>query len=238
MVQLSHQGELRGFTTKINTTLALIRIDGVDCDFLHRLVGEATWEIGMRVQAVWADEPKASVLDLEGFKPALETIKNSPSPLTDPAAPMDVMKTSMTLHYQHAHGPYYGRLFDEMRESGRIMGIRCPHCQGVLLPPREICDVCFTKTATWADVKDSGVLQAFSVIHLKFVGQTREPPYVYAEIILDGASTKIIHILDGVDIASVPKTIKPGMRVKAVWKAERRGSLSDISHFILDTPKS
>ena len=62
---------------------------------------------------------------------------------------------------------------------------------------------------------------------------SREPPYVYAEIILDGASTKIIHVLDGVDIPSAPKTLKPGMRVKAVWKETRHGSLNDISHFEL-----
>ncbi len=56
---------------------------------------------------------------------------------------------------------------------------------------------------------------------------------MYAEIMLDGASTKIIHILDGVDIAAAPKTLKPGQRVKAVWKPERKGSLGDISHFEL-----
>lgn len=233
LVQLSPQGELRGFTRTPDFTLALVRLDGTDADMLHRLAGDADWRIGMRVEAVWAPEPKGSVLDLAGFAPATRSLTQAPGPLPDDLKPIDTMPTSLQLNYKHAHGPYYGRLFDEMKTSGRILGIRCTRCHGVLLPPREICDACYAPTGTWTDVKDTGVLQAFSIIHLKFVGQTREPPYVYAEIILDGASTKIIHVLDGVDIPSAPKMLKPGMRVKAVWKETRRGSLDDISHFEL-----
>jgi uncharacterized OB-fold protein len=43
-------------------------------------------------------------------------------------------------------------------------------------------------------------------------------------------------MLDGVDIEAAPARLKPGMRVKAVWKAERKGSLDDISHFELIDP--
>lgn len=234
LVELSDQGELRGFTRTPAFTLALVRLDGADCDLLHRLAGDGAWQIGMRVQAVWAADAKGSVLDLAGFEPATRgAAAGKPVPLTEGLEPIVSIPTSMTLSYQHAHGPYYGRLFDEMRTAGRMLGIRCTKCHSVLLPPRELCDVCYARTGTWADIADTGVLQAFSIIHLKFVGQTREPPYVYAEIMLDGASTKIIHILDGVDIAAAPRTLKPGQRVKAVWKSERKGSLGDISHFEL-----
>jgi uncharacterized OB-fold protein len=234
LVQLGSQGELRGFTRTPAFTLALVRIDGTDCDMLHRLHGDADWQVGMRVQAEWAPEAKGGVLDLAGFVPAKGRSEEKPKALAENIAPIEVVPTKMQLNYQHAQGPYYGRLFDEMHTSGRILGIRCTRCHGVLLPPREICDACYAPTGTWADVKDTGVLQAFSIIHLKFVGQTREPPYVYAEIILDGASTMFIHVLDGVDIPSAPKTLKPGMRVKAVWKDERNGSLDDIAHFVLE----
>lgn len=233
LVQLSPQGELRGFTRTPTYTLVLVRLDGTDADMLHRLAGDGDWRVGMRVEATWAPEAKGGILDLAGFVAAGRAVNQEPGPLPDDLKPIDTVPTSMQLNYQHAHGPYYGRLFDEMNTSGRIMGIRCTRCHGVLLPPREMCDACYAPTGTWTDVKDTGVLQAFSIIHLKFVGQTREPPYVYAEIILDGASTKIIHVLDGVDIPSAPKTLKPGMRVKAVWKKTRKGSLDDISHFEL-----
>lgn len=235
-VRMGEQGVLKSYTTMAGMTLALIRLDGADCDLLHRCIGAAPWKIGQRVEAVWAGSPKGGVLDLEGFRPAGAEAIQGPVPLSDPLAPMDSFSATRSLSYRHSHGPYYGRLFDEMHTSGRILGVRCPSCHSTLLPPRELCDVCYVKTGTWVDVADTGVLKAFSIIHLKFVGQTREPPYVYAEIMLDGSSTKMIHVLDGVDIEQAPKLLRPGMRVKAVWKKERKGSLSDISHFELAEP--
>ena len=238
LVVVATQGRLTSFTRTPGFTLGLIRLDGTHGDLLHRLLGDVDWKVDQRVAAVWAETPQGNVMDLAGFGPA--DVRTSadvlPTPLVEPRAPIDSMPTTLTLHYQHARGPYFGRLFDEMQTSGRILGIRCTSCQSVLLPPRELCDICFVKTGTWVDVADSGVLQAFSIIHLKFVGQTREPPYVYAEIMLDGAATKIIHVLDGVDVETAPKWLKPGVRVKAVWKTELKGSLSDISHFELIGP--
>ena len=253
LVQVGEQGTLQGFTQTPEHTLALVRLDGADVDLMHRLVGDppagSGWEVGLRVAAVWADTAKGSIMDLAGFSATSATSTTPTTSATQaagaPAAakrvddlrePLDSIATSLSLHYEHARGPYYGRLFDEMQTSGRIVGIRCPSCHSVLLPPRELCDVCYVRTGTWTDVADTGVLQAFSIIHLKFVGQFREPPYIYAEIVLDGASTKIIHTLDGVDIERAPKDLKPGVRVKAVWKSELKGSLDDISHFELIDP--
>ena len=238
-VEVSNQGTLVSFTRMPDKTLGLIRLDGTDCDLLHRLVGPHDWSVGLRVQAVWSDSPKGEALDLAGFEAAAAAAASPgarPVALTPSREPIDSFATSLTLNYEHAYGPYYGRMFDEMHHSGRILGIRCPSCNSTLLPPRELCDICYTKTGTWVDVADTGVLQAFSIIHLKFVGQRRDPPYIYAEIMLDGASTKIIHMLDGVNIETAPELLKPGMRVKAVWMAERKGSLDDISHFELVEP--
>lgn len=239
LVVVPPRGQLTSFTQTPACTLGLIRLDGTDCDLLHRLVGQDEWKIGQRVAAAWAETSKGDVMDLLGFGASTAPADGASKParLREPRTALDTVPKTLTLNYQHARGPYYGRLFDEMQASGRIQGIRCPSCHSVLLPPRELCDICFVKTGTWADVADTGVLQAFSIIHLKFLGQTREPPYVYAEIMLDGASTKIIHMLDGVDVNTAPKWLKPGARVKAVWKPELKGSLADISHFeLIDVP--
>lgn len=243
LVKVPATGTLTGFTGTPEFTLATVRLDGTDCDLMHRLVGDTPWAIGLRVEAVWAEQVGGTILDLAGFRACEVTgaamdAPGTVAPLTDARPPLNSLTTSLLLEYRHARGPYYGRLFDEMQSSGRIMGIRCTQCHSVLLPPRELCDVCYVRTGTWADVADTGVLLAFSIIHLKFVGQTREPPYVYAEVMLDGASTKIIHVLDGVDIALAPRKLKPGVRVKAVWRSELQGSLEDISHFELVEPLS
>jgi uncharacterized OB-fold protein len=52
--------------------VGLVRLDGADTVLLHRLLGSATWTIGMRVEAVPrpAAERVGSILDVEGFRPA------------------------------------------------------------------------------------------------------------------------------------------------------------------------
>ncbi|QEC46496.1 hypothetical protein FSW04_02145 [Baekduia soli] len=237
LVVVAPTGVLTAITHAGQDTLVFVRLDGAGADLLHRLVGATGEEaIGTRVEAVWADEPAGGMLDLAGFRAAEAPEEPAAiAPLTGGAERIVQLDESMELHYRHAYGPYYGRLFDELGARRRIMGVRCPSCQAVLVPPRPRCDVCHVKTATWVDVQDTGTLKAFSVIHLAFVGQRREPPYIYAEIVLDGASTKLIHMLSGVDIDTAPQTLRPGARVRAVWNddADPTGTLQDILHFEL-----
>jgi uncharacterized OB-fold protein len=64
------------------------------------------------------------------------------------------------------------------------------------------------------------------------VGQKRKPPYVYAEIILDGAATRLIHTIGGLSADEAIERLAPGTRVRAVWgEGEPTGSLEDIEHF-------
>jgi uncharacterized OB-fold protein len=83
------------------------------------------------------------------------------------------------------------------------------------------------------EVGQAGTVRAMSVIHLEFVGQKQPPPYIYAEIMLDGATTRLIHNVAGIDMTKAKDLVKPGTRVRAVWRETRTGSLDDISHFEL-----
>ena len=139
---------------------------------------------------------------------------------------------SLTLDYQHAYGPYYGRMFDEIREHGRVMGVRVPGADSALLPPREIDDISHKRTGTWKTLANTGTIRACSIINMEVYGQTRPVPYVYAEIVLDGASTRMIHVIDIDDLETAKQAIKPGTRVRAVWTTgERKGSVADIERF-------
>lgn len=236
LLQMPETGTVTAFTERAGNVIALIRLDGADTDLLHRVQGVAGAElsVGDRVRAVWADEATGTILDLAGFEPAgPEDGPSEPTALpTAEAESISEQPYGIDLRYEHAYGGYYGRLFDEIRESRRIMGVRCPSCQSVLVPPRPVCESCFVPTAQWEDVADTGTLRAFSVIHLAFEGQTREPPYVYAEIVLDGGSTRLIHVLGGLDVEQAPTQLKPGMKVKAVWLPDSHtGTLADIDYF-------
>lgn len=233
LVEAATTGTITAATTTPERTLLLVQIDGASSPMLHRLVGPADGVVpGARVRAVFADEASAHFLDLIGFEVA-DSVEDAGSGET--ATVEDAMKEmpyKMSLDYEHAYGPYYGRLFDELAHHRRLLGSPCPECHQVMVPPRERCDVCFARTTRLVDVKDTGTLQAFSVVHLEFVGQTRTPPYVYAEVVLDGSATRLIHVLGGFDIADAKDLLRIGMPVRAVWKdSEPKGTLDDIDYF-------
>jgi uncharacterized protein len=239
-VEAPSTGTLTAFTETSAGLIGLVRIDGSDVDFPHRVVNAklADLSVGARVEAVWADGVATSITAIAGFRLAPGAPVGSIRPLADPAKPVEVVPYKMELHYEHAFGPYYGRLFDEIKHNRRIMGVRTPDGDGALLPPREICDVTHKPTGTWVELKQTGTVRAMSVIHLEFVGQKQPPPYVYAEIMLDGASTRLIHNVAGFDMSRAKELVKPGTRVRAVWREQRTGALDDISHFeIIDDGK-
>lgn len=235
LVETPSTGVLNGFTETDAGIIGLIRIDGTDFDFPHLIVGAAYGDlkVGQRVEAVWAaDASENSILAIEGFRLAPDAPVGEVKPFDGASQPIEAIPYQLDLHYEHAFGPYYGRLFDEIKTSRRIMGVRTSNGEGALLPPRELDDITHRKTGTWVEVKQTGTVRAMSVIHLQFLGQKQPPPYIYAEIILDGALTRLIHNVAGIDMNRAKELVKPGTRVRAVWRdGEPTGSLGDISHF-------
>ena len=232
-VEAPHTGVLTAFTRAGGVVIGLIKLDGCDNAFPHRVLADLdALSVGLRVEAVWKDGVADSIMAVEGFRPAPAAPVGIVAEIDNLAEPLGAVPYALSLPYEHSYGPYYGRLFDEMREFGRIIGTRTSSGDDALLPPRETDDVTHKRTGTWKACADTGTIRGCSIINMEFVGQTREPPYVYAEIVLDGASTRLIHMIDIDDVETAKRTIKPGTRVRAVWtKGERRGSLTDIERF-------
>lgn len=234
-VELPPVGEVVAFTEGADGVLGLVRIDGTEVPFVHRLVGfgDGQLKIGARVEAAWAEAPVGdSVLDLAGFAPAGSTESFAPRAVDGEISesPESIAYT-MTLDFQHAYGHYYGTLFDGVKSDRRLRGVQCTACERVLLPPRGRCDACFAPTAQWVDIPSTGTVQASSVVHIEFLGQRMPPPYVYAEIVLDGTSTRLIHMIGKVDPEEAKTKTAPGARVRAVWSDRHTGSLADIEYF-------
>ncbi|NNM74135.1 Zn-ribbon domain-containing OB-fold protein [Enterovirga aerilata] len=233
LVEAPETGTITGFTQTAAGIIATLRIDGADFDCVHRIL-EASFdelEIGARVEAVWAEETTQSILAVVGFRLAPGAPVGEVRPLQHAAEPLPMVPYHLDLHYEHAFGPFYGRMFDEIGTNRRLIGVRSTAIDGALLPPREVDDISYTKTGTWMTVPDTGTVRAMSVIHLEFKGQKEKPPYIYAEIQLDGAVTRLIHSVKGIDMSRASELVKPGTRVRAVWSDARTGALSDISHF-------
>lgn len=234
LVQVPETGVLTSFTRVNGVVIGLIQLDGCCNSFAHRILADLdTVKVGQRVAAQWATSDEGtSITAIEGFVPAPDAPVGEVKPLLGAAEPLGVIPYAMALHYDHAYGPYYGRMFDEIRANGVVMGVRGSNAEEALLPPREIDDITHKRTGPWKPCADTGTIRACSLINMEVYGQTRAVPYAYAEIVLDGASTKMIHIIEIDDLETAKQQIKPGTRVRAVWTTgERKGAVSDIERF-------
>ncbi|MDL1897632.1 Zn-ribbon domain-containing OB-fold protein [Anaerolineae bacterium CFX7] len=145
----------------------------------------------------------------------------------------ELLKISHTMHLEWRYG--VGASFHEfiaaLRTRAQLLGRRCPSCQRVYLPPRPVCGNCYVELRDWVEVRDTGTVRAFTIVHTPIIdpttGAQRPSPYTMALIQLDGADTTLNHYLE----ASDPTKLCIGMRVRAVWRAPRTGLLGDISHF-------
>jgi len=140
---------------------------------------------------------------------------------------------AMELEWRYAKGRYFSEFFEALREERRLLGLRCPECERVYLPPRPVCGNCYAELSEWVEVRDTGVIRAYTVVHLPILdpttGQPRPAPYGMALIQLDGADTTINHYLAETDLSK----LRIGRRVQAVWRPERRGNMGDILYFKL-----
>lgn len=232
-VAAPHTGVLSNFTRVDGQVIGFIRLDGCDNEFPHRILADyEDLSVGLRVAAEWDSGVEQSVLAIRGFALAPDAPVSAVKPLVATEEPLGVIPYAMKLDFEHAYGPYYGRMFDEIKENGRILGVRQPGQDTALLPPREIDDITHARTGTWKTCADTGTIRACSIINMEVYGVTRKVPYVYAEIVLDGASTKMIHVIEIDDLETAKTAIKPGTRVRAVWvQGERQGRVSDIERF-------
>jgi uncharacterized OB-fold protein len=130
-------------------------------------------------------------------------------------------------------GAYGSKFLTELRDNKKFVGVKCPKCGKVYVPPRRVCGPCFVELTELVPVSDEGELVTFTVVSFGFVdpatGTQKPVPYGYAAIMLDGSDTVLLHFVDETD----PEKIKIGARVKAVFEEERTGSLLDIKHFEL-----
>lgn len=94
------------------------------------------------------------------------------------------------------------------------MGQRCPSCASVYVPPRGSCSRCGIPTEEEVHVSDQGVIESFTIVHIPIPGNPIKPPFIAANILLDGTDMACLHL-----VSEIPtEKVRVGMRVQAVWK--------------------
>ena len=136
-------------------------------------------------------------------------------------APLEV-PDKMSITYKYTYGGQ-SRFFRELRDNKRIMGTRCKECGLVFCPPRSTCSNCYGDVE-WTALSGEGTVEGCTVVHFGTSEHVGKVPFVCAFIKLDGASFYIWHMIETEDINS----IKPGTRVKALFREKRFGLISDF----------
>lgn len=133
--------------------------------------------------------------------------------------------------FKYAVGMHGSRFFAEIRDHKRFMGIRCPKCSTVYIPPRGVCGRCFAEMNEWVEVGPKGVISSFTILRFAFIdpetGVQKPVPYGYGFIKLDGADTLFQHYINIED----ERKIKVGTRVEPVFSKNPKGSIRDIEYF-------
>jgi uncharacterized OB-fold protein len=114
-----------------------------------------------------------------------------------------------------------------IRDEKKIMGIKCPSCSKVYVPPRTHCPTCFVRMSEWVDLDGKGTLSSYTVVRYEEPYQPKPVPFAFGVIQMNGADTGMVHVLGDVDLDK----IEVGMALEPVFKEEREGSILDIDYF-------
>jgi uncharacterized OB-fold protein len=204
---------------------ALIRLDGADTAMLHAVdAGEKSlMRTGMRVRVRWTAEPVGSIRDIECFEPGDAAPESGGT-----GAEISSVTTPIHLGYTHMVSPEETRYLRGLAE-GRLLGQRCPACGKVYIPPRAACPTDGVPTTDEVELPGKGTVTTFCVVNVPFAGQRVKPPYVAAQVLIDGADIPMQHLILGCPADEV----RMGMRVEPVWKprAEWGTTPENIDHF-------
>ncbi|MFX1526194.1 MAG: Zn-ribbon domain-containing OB-fold protein [Promethearchaeota archaeon] len=138
-----------------------------------------------------------------------------------------IFKGRIKVPYKHTAGAYVEKFITHIGKEHKIMGVKCPKCKKVFVPPKMICFECFEKMEEWIEVENIGTVTGFTVITHSTPVLPLESPFAYARIRLNGADTDFVHLINESD----PNKLRVGMKVEAVFKEKPRKRILDIEYF-------
>ncbi len=152
-----------------------------------------------------------------------------------------VLRTTISVDQKFATGPVMGKFFKGLKEK-QILANRCPKCEKLQLPPKEICGDCRVRCEEFVEVGPKGNVRMMDLTLFAspdpLTGETRETPYGTVFILLDGCkgNETFTHYIrpDQLDRIEMGWNEKKGTIVRPVWAEERTGHVYDIKHFEID----
>jgi uncharacterized OB-fold protein len=127
--------------------------------------------------------------------------------------------------YRRSVGPVLGRFFTGLRD-GRIVGSRTADGR-VLVPPMEYDPQTGAAVDEIVEVGPGGTVATWAWVHQPLRTHPLDRPFAFALIVLDGATSGLLHAVDAGDEAAM----STGMRVTPRFADEPTGSILDIACF-------
>jgi hypothetical protein len=98
--------------------------------------------------------------------------------------------------------PFTIEQFYKNVNQGKLFGARCVKCGKLHLPPRPLCDACFSKEFEWTEVPTAGKLLTYTIIHIAPVQFQSMAPYATGIVQLKGG-VKIPGMIRGVPLDKI-----------------------------------
>jgi uncharacterized OB-fold protein len=102
--------------------------------------------------------------------------------------------------------PFTIEQFYKFIAQQKLMAGKCTRCGKIHLPPRPLCDNCFSQEFTWTEVSGKGKLLTYSVIHIAPQQFQAMAPYAVGIVQLENG-LKIPGMISGV----APEQLRIGM---------------------------
>jgi uncharacterized OB-fold protein len=131
------------------------------------------------------------------------------------------------LYGQYTYGIAGERFFREIKDNAKITGAKCQKCNLIYVPPRIYCERCFEGLEEWCEIENKGEIHTYTISWVDLDGSRLEEPVILALVKFDGVYGGIVHKVEEVSADNV----KIGMKVSAVFKEKREGSILDIKYF-------
>ncbi|MEY4711701.1 MAG: hypothetical protein RIS88_1151 [Pseudomonadota bacterium] len=135
------------------------------------------------------------------------------------------------VRYNYPAGETATRFFAALRE-GKILATRCSKSGMSYLPPRAYCERSFEPCDSWVEAAHAGVIECATIVSAAFENLPK-PPYAIAYVRLDGVDTALVNFVRGLDLSDVKaasQKLLPGTRVKVVFDAVPKGSITDFHY--------
>jgi uncharacterized OB-fold protein len=135
------------------------------------------------------------------------------------------------VRYNYSVGKVAGHFFEALKQK-RILASVCSASGIAYLPPRAYCERAFEPCDGWVEAGHQGVIEAATVVTAAFE-HLPPPPYAIAYVRLDNVSTALVNFVRGMDLSDVPAAagrLKPGTRVKVVFKDTPEGRITDFHY--------